>query len=119
MKHKESDLQSSCLKYLETLERLGKIVHYDRLNSGTRFVKYGKKTYRIKLCRAGTFDCVVYAYDLKPIWLEFKAGESKKLPPDQVKFKLKMEEAGHYCFIITSIEVLINYFVKLGINHLG
>lgn len=104
-KRSESTIQKECLRYLQLLENKGDIIHFDRLNSGNIFVRYGTGGGRkIRLCREGTPD--LYCFTKQDvIWIEVKK-DNYKLRPDQAEFKLKAEGAGHKFLIVTSAREL-------------
>lgn len=113
-KRNEGTIQKECLAYLQLLENQKKILHFDRLNSGCIFASYpgSKKRYRIRLCREGTSDVIVFLPDTRTIFLEFKQN-GKPLTQDQISFRLKMESAGYIYFVITSVEELIKRLSKI------
>jgi len=97
----ESQLVTSCLRYLQVCENLGKIVHCDRLNSGKVFTKHR----RVTLCRAGTPDAYFIRNNGVMIWLEMKVGKNK-LTAHQEEFRAKVENAGHFFYVIRSTQEL-------------
>ena len=93
----ESQLQTSALRYLQVCENLSQITHFDRLNSGKVFTKHR----RVTLCRAGTPDAYFIRRSGQMVWIEFKVGKNK-LTAEQEGFRTRVENAGHFYYVIRS-----------------
>ena len=105
-KQSESQLVTSCLKWLQIMENLGKIAWCDRNNSGAIFT--GK--YRLRLHRAGTPDITVYTNLGIVIHIECKAGNEKQ-GDEQINFQLMVNRfSNHHYIIIRSSDELVKYF---------
>ena len=100
----EKQIQKACIEYLTYLENLGKLM-FLRLNSGNMFTSYGRKTYKIKLCKEGTSDLLIVIEGI-PIFIEIKTKKEKQ-STHQIEFeKLALKNGAQY-HIIHSLDNLI------------
>jgi hypothetical protein len=115
---RESALLRAVLDYLQLRANQGALL-YLRLNSGNLFpVSKTGKSYRVKLCPAGTPDVVVirghwlYWPDLEQEWhpdvifIETKAPRGK-LSPAQEQFKVMAESQGCEYMVVRDVDEVI------------
>lgn len=99
----EMNLQSMVFSDLRILELNKKIAWFDRLNSG-KVIHHGRF---IQLCRKGTSDAIVFCFNKKVVFIEFKGTGTQT--EDQKKFESKIKSAGHIYIVIKSYEEYQQY----------
>jgi hypothetical protein len=91
-KRRETDAVRACLEYLQCLENLKIIPHFDRLNAGSPKLASGKQ---FRGVRKGTSDIVIYLWSGLVLWVEVKTDERAKqrdngMEDSQIEFKEKI-----------------------------
>lgn len=98
-KRAEASLSKIIQDDLSRLELNGRIVHWDRYNSGQVQTATG---YWIKLCRKGTADLFFMLPGRLNVYLETKANSEHR--KDQKLFQEKVEKAGHRYYLVNNVE---------------
>jgi len=107
----EADISKALKSTLDLMEKIGQIVHHDRLNSGLMFGLYDKrgKQRAINMCRPGTPDRFVILNAGTVLWLEVKSktGTQEKA---QKEFQDKLKGVpGHHYMIVRSLMQVIEF----------
>ena len=104
---KESDIKFAITERLQIYENQGKIIWWERLNSGEVIVLRGKKPYRVKLCREGTPDLIVIRQlgTIMPevIFFEVKS-DTGELSEAQEEFQQRMVGNGIGYYVVRSVD---------------
>ena len=110
---RESNIKFAITERLQIYENQGKIIWWERLNSGEVIVLRGKKPYRVKLCREGTPDFIVIR-QLDPqtmipevIFLEAKS-DTGELSEAQEVFQQRMVGNGIGYYVVRSAQEVID-----------
>lgn len=107
----EAQLKSAVEDYLQIQMNQG-LLYFDRLNSGDFIEVRGNSRRRIKGCRKGTADFFVLTKFQCGLWipriifLELKSFKGRSAP-EQMAFKVMIEEQMAEYFIIQSVEELM------------
>jgi len=109
IKRNESNIVTAILRWLISLETLGKITWVDRCNSGA--IKTGRCF--IRLHRKGTPDILIFIRN-SVIWVECKM-EGEGLEEEQIKFRDMCMKAGHHHIVANSTDDVFIYLTQKGL----
>jgi len=110
-KRPEKGIQRSCLTLLQIKQNQGKVVWYDRLNSGSILIRGKNHIRRIRLCKEGTPDIYAILPDGHVLWVETKA-KGGELSPEQSKFKEMISKVDGHSYHIIRDEDELNELIK-------
>lgn len=106
----ETPIVSSIKKYLEILERQGKLV-YQRNNTGAMPITSGGSTRFISFGKTGSPDFYVFVKHGMVLSIEVKDSKGKQ-NEGQIEFQKKLEKLDHSYFVVRSLDDIVKILKK-------